>query len=98
MATSRTGTGQWKRVRAETIKLARDADQTRCPLCNTLLDYDTAYRPDSAEVDHIVAHAKGGRDIIDNARVICRDCNVRRGDGSGGARHLAAPFPLSRPW
>ncbi|WP_370037133.1 HNH endonuclease [Brevibacterium epidermidis] len=81
MATSRTGTGKWKRVRAEAIKRARDNGLTRCPSCRTPLDYEWSKRPNSAEADHITPHARGGTDTLDNVQVICRLCNQTKGAG-----------------
>ena len=95
MPAHRTGTATWKRIRKQAIAQAQDEGQTNCPLCNVPLDYTTPYRPDSAEVDHIVAHARGGTDTLDNSRVICRDCNVRKGDGNS---EYEPPFPHSRNW
>lgn len=97
MATSRTGTGKWKRVRAKAIRQARDRGLTNCPDCNQGLDYDTPYRPESAEADHIIPHSRGGEDTIENTRVICRDCNLKKSN-STTATSAPGGFPLSRPW
>ena len=79
MATSRTGTAQWKRVRKQAIAEALEAGQTHCPICGTGLDWEYAGRPNSAEVDHIKPHSQGGTDTIDNTRIICRLDNQRLG-------------------
>ena len=79
MATSRTGTAKWKNIRAQVLNEAQHNGLTRCPLCRVTLNYETSKLPSSAEVDHIVPHAKGGADSTENARVICRLCNQRRG-------------------
>lgn len=60
---------------------AQKAGQTHCPLCTGLLNYDRPYQPNSAEVDHITPHSRGGSDNLDNLRVICRLCNQSRGAG-----------------
>ena len=86
MATSRTGTGQWKRIRQLALQAAMDAGQTRCPLCGVTLDWEYSRRPNSPEVDHIVPHSKGGTDDIANLRVICRFDNQSRGGRSGNPR------------
>jgi hypothetical protein len=31
------------------------------------------------ELDHIVPYSRGGPDTVDNLRVLCKPCNVRRG-------------------
>ena len=79
MAGSRTGTAQWFRVRDQARAQALEAGLTRCPVCGVHMDWEYSGRPNSAEVDHIVPHAKGGADVIENCRVICRQCNQRLG-------------------
>jgi len=78
MATSRTGTGKWKRVRKQAINNAIANEQFNCLECGTHMDYDHSLQPNSAEVDHIVPYALGGKDTIENTRVICRYCNQTR--------------------
>lgn len=82
MATSRTGTGKWKRVAAQRRYLAQREGITHCPECNTHLDWTRSRTPTSPEVDHIIPHSVGGQDTIDNTRIICRRCNQ-----SLGAKH-----------
>lgn len=81
MATSRTGTGKWKRTRTRAIARAHAEGQEHCPTCGTFLDYNRHGQTNSAEVDHVVPHALGGADSLDNVRVTCRWCNASRGDG-----------------
>ena len=78
MATSRTGTGKWKRVRKQAIDKAIANEQFNCLDCGIHLDYEHSIQPNSAEVDHIVPHALGGQDTLENTRVICRYCNQTR--------------------
>ena len=68
MATSRTGTGKWKRVRKQAIDKAIANEQFNCLDCGIHLDYEHSIQPNSAEVDHIVPHALGGQDTLDNTR------------------------------
>lgn len=88
IASSRTGTAQWKAivkiVRAHAIEMGI----FKCPLCGTGLDWLHSKRPNSAEVDHIIPHAQGGEDSVDNARIICRHCNQSRGGKEGRAKQL----------
>ena len=48
--------------------MARDG--ALCNICGS------ADRP---ELDHIVPHVHGGPDTIENLRVLCKPCNIRRG-------------------
>ena len=89
IATSRTGTGKWKRVRAQALKQAIDNGVHNCPICGVGLDYEYSQRPSSAEVDHLVPYSKGGTDTLGNTTVICRWCNQRKGNG----RNLTVPTP-----
>ena len=89
IATSRTGTATWKRVRAQALKQAIDNNVTHCASCGVGLDYEYTRRPNSAEVDHIIPYSKGGTDTLGNTTVICRWCNQRKGNG----RNLTVPQP-----
>lgn len=78
MASSRTGSGKWRRLRKEVIEEAIQKEQFNCPLCGIGLDYEYSLQPNSAEVDHILEHSLGGQDVKENVRVICRYCNQTR--------------------
>lgn len=53
-----------------------------CPLCDVVM-VDVPLTPWSKELDHIVPICVGGRHVRLNARIICRQCNMRRPkDGS----------------
>lgn len=79
MATSRTGTAQWKAIVVKVRAAALDAGLMRCPRCRNGLDWEYSGRPNSVEVDHIIPHAHGGRDAIENCRILCRTCNRQLG-------------------
>lgn len=81
MATSRTGTAAYQHWRRRVLAAGRADGVTRCPGCGVELDYEHGRRPDSAEPDHILPHKWGGRDVVENGRVLCRTCNIRRGAG-----------------
>lgn len=83
MATSRTGTASHKRFRREVLRAGQRAGITHCPMpgCGVQLDYEVSRQPNSAEPDHLVPWANGGRNTADNGRVICRQCNQKRGNG-----------------
>lgn len=96
MTTSRTGTSTWKKVREQAIRRAKRAGITHCVECGVELDYINGMTPRSAEVDHIVPASKGGKDRIDNVRVICRFDN----QSLGGKQNRKPPPPIatSRRW
>lgn len=79
IATSRTGTARWKGVRKQALREAQTQGVTNCPDCGGILNYEQGRLPNSAEVDHIIPHARGGTDTLENVRVCCRQCNQRRG-------------------
>lgn len=81
MATSRTGTAEWKRLVKRVRWRCRVSEgQTQCPFCKVILNWVVAKLPNSAEVDHIVPHANGGEDVESNLWVICRKCNGSKGN------------------
>lgn len=86
MAASRTGTTKWKALRAKAIAEALANDQYTCPRCGVALDYSRSRQPNSPEPDHIQEHANGGKDSLDNIRIICRRCNQQLGGKLGGKR------------
>ena len=90
MATSRTGTARWKNVRARALTKAQREGITHCPICRVPLDYTQGRHPNSAEPDHVIEEARGGSDMLDNLRIICRRCNQRRG-GRLGAKRTPRP-------
>ncbi|MEV7644709.1 MULTISPECIES: HNH endonuclease signature motif containing protein [Actinomycetes] len=90
MATSRTGTAEWKNVRATVLKEARGAGQATCPLCSTWLNWNQSKQPNSPEPDHIIPWEQGGTNRPSNLRVICRLCNGKRGGKQGRAKQLQA--------
>lgn len=48
-------------------------DKKRCAKCSTVLTWD------DFTIDHVVAHGRGGRTTPDNAALMCRRCNSRKG-------------------
>jgi 5-methylcytosine-specific restriction endonuclease McrA len=99
VVTSRTGTGVWKRIREQAIRRAKRDGVTRCRHCQVLLDYEVSFTPASAEVDHLIPYAAGGKDHINNVEVICRACNGSKGDSDAPkARIKPEPLKTSREW
>lgn len=95
MATSRTGTGAWKRIRRHAITAAQETGAP-CPICRRPFDWTRSLTPRSPEVDHIKPHALGGTDTLDNVRVICRECNVKLGAQVANARRALRQRNLKR--
>lgn len=89
MATNRTATAKWIRIRDQVRADALDAGLTRCPICGVGLDWEYSGRPNSAEVDHVRPHALGGEDSVANSRIICRLDNQKL----GGALNRKRPRP-----
>lgn len=99
MTTSRTGTSTWKRVREQAIRRAKREGITHCRHCGVLLDYEVSRTPASAEVDHLIPYAQGGKDHIANVEVICRHCNASKGDRAAPkTRPAPKPLKTSRKW
>lgn len=99
MATSRTGTSTWKRVRAQALARAKRNGITHCRHCNAPLDYTQGLTPNSAEPDHLIPHSAGGKDHIDNLEVICRSCNGSKGNREAPkGKNKPPPLKTSRKW
>ena len=82
MATSRTSLASHRQWRLAVLTRDRNAGITRCPICGVTMDYDHSRTPRSAEPDHLLPWAHGGRNTLDNGRTICRRCNQSRGKGN----------------
>lgn len=60
---------------AEQRRLLWQSDESRrCRTCARALDWS------SFQVDHVVAHARGGRTSLRNAQLLCGSCNAKKGD------------------
>lgn len=59
--------------------VARDGLQ--CCLCGVAVvrrGLRSPYQPDTLHLDHIELRSQGGADSVDNLRVLCANCNLRR--------------------
>ena len=90
MATSRTGTAEWKQLVKQAKAEAIDQGLNTCPLCNAWLDFKHHGLPNSPELDHIIEHSMGGTNELHNLRIICRACNGKRGGKLGRSKQLQA--------
>jgi 5-methylcytosine-specific restriction endonuclease McrA len=63
-----------RRLRAALLPLALG---TPCPLCGVTIT--TA----NAELDHITPRSRGGQSVPSNVRILCGDCNHKRGSRDG---------------
>ena len=58
----------------EDIKLAVWEKQKHiCPMCNKEYDFEFM------DGDHIVPWSKGGRTVMENCQMLCRECNLKKG-------------------
>lgn len=74
MATSRTGTQQWKSLRARVIR-----EEHTCHLCRLPVDKSLPVTdPMHATVDHLVPWSLGGQDTRQNVALSHSLCNKRR--------------------
>jgi 5-methylcytosine-specific restriction endonuclease McrA len=85
MAASRTGTGDWRRLRLQILQ--------RDPYCQVRWD-DRCTRI-SSTVDHIVPSAAGGDESPANLRGSCRKCNGLKASAEG---HYLAGHNVECPW
>lgn len=96
---TRTGTATWKKIRARELRAARRAGITHCRYCKVPLNYDVSLKPNSAEVDHVVAHSVSGDNGV--YQVICRRCNQSKGARHAPSRKIIyqqMPLQTSRKW
>lgn len=101
MATSRTGTAQWKNVSAKVIKDAINAGIEHCPYCRIRLNYQDRRAFNGAQVDHILPASRGGTNELSNLVVCCRTCNISKGNRlAPKTKSILARQPLktSRNW
>lgn len=59
-----------------------ERDKWRCQICNKKVQIKTAWKCNSAELDHIVPLSKGGVHTYSNVQCLCRQCNGTQGKGA----------------
>jgi len=76
VATSRTGTGRYKRLRKAILRPGVD-----CWICGLPIRFGVdPMHPLSPTLDHVVPYSKGGKDERDNLRPAHRKCNRLKSD------------------
>ncbi|GAA2941004.1 HNH endonuclease [Glutamicibacter bergerei] len=101
MATSRTGTTAWLNTARLVIRDAQDRGQTNCLYCKQRLNYKDRRAFNGAQVEHMIPYSKGGSDHPSNLIVICRTCNISKGNRQAPkVKTVMANKPLrtSRKW
>src|SRR5690606_24005025 len=109
MATSRTGTGKYRRNSAIDLATPQRNELTHRPgydtthrnhECGAILDYETPLQTNSAETDHIIPHSMGGTDNRTNLTVLCRTCNNEKSNGQNQRPPTPRPhhYTTSRTW
>ena len=67
---------------------ARNQGKTRCENCDTETVPAQQHKkgvtppPNETHVDHVIPRVDGGKGSPDNGQVLCRDCNLEKGDKS----------------
>ncbi len=86
MTTATTTKRSWKTTGTELLsdegrKVAFRSCGGRCPVCGKKVSRH-GRREDQLTVDHVVAHAAGGDDSVDNMVVLCGACNYSKKERS----------------
>jgi 5-methylcytosine-specific restriction endonuclease McrA len=70
---------EWLRKKEIKARLF-ERQRGRCanPLCNRLMVLTRPLLPESAELDHIQARSRRGRNVESNYQLLCRECNGRK--------------------
>ncbi len=58
------------------------------PICGETFEFE------QVQADHIIPWSKGGRTVPDNCQMLCRDCNLIKGQGSSRGLGVPQPLPL----
>lgn len=74
--------GVWERGVTDIALRKRDGD--KCCYCSKIMSFTPLtghqYNPDRATVEHVVPISKGGAHTMDNTKLACWECNIRRGN------------------
>lgn len=65
-----------KKLRNQAFEKAKDADGNYHCACCGIADKSRIY----FQVDHIIPMNKGGKSVIENLQILCRQCNGKKGD------------------
>ena len=55
--------------------LEKNNGQLKCALCGKIIKSKA-----ECHFDHIIAYSKGGKSILSNCQILCRDCNLSKSD------------------
>lgn len=55
------------------IRTAYEQQEGKCAICNKEFPLDKMH------ADHIIPWSKGGRTLLENLQMLCRDCNLKKG-------------------
>jgi 5-methylcytosine-specific restriction endonuclease McrA len=66
------------------VAALRERDGEHCYLCDRLMSFQRYrqgnYNPRRASMDHVIPLARGGQHSLDNVKLACLRCNIRKND------------------
>jgi hypothetical protein len=66
------------------VAVLRERDGDHCYLCTRLMSFKPYrignYNPRRASIDHVIPRARGGEHTLDNVKLACLRCNIRKND------------------
>jgi hypothetical protein len=67
-----------------TVAELRERDGDLCYLCDRLMSFRRSrignYNPRRASIEHVIPRARGGEHTLDNVKLACLRCNIRKND------------------
>jgi 5-methylcytosine-specific restriction endonuclease McrA len=62
---------EYQKIKPRLHLLLIERDGHKCKQCNSI---------ENIQIDHIIPLSKGGSDEPENLQLLCRKCNIRKGD------------------